>query len=259
MEKILISNDDGYFAQGIKTLNEYLSREFKTIVIAPDRERSSCGHGISLNDPIRVNQIEDNIYACSGFPADCVLVGLGAILKDDKPDFIVSGINHGANLGQDRFYSGTMAAAREGTFRNVASISVSLVLKIGDDKSYFETAAHYVTKFLKSSLAKEIPSNCLVNVNVPNRALEHISGVKLSDPGFQDYTEEVLVREDARSRSYYWLGGNYRGHIPIEGSDCNHVDAGYVAFDLQDLSGRRELTQEQREEFDNKLKKINWE
>lgn len=259
MRKILISNDDGYFAEGLKTLNRYLKEEFNTVVIAPDRERSSCGHGISLNDPIRLNKIETDIYSCTGFPADCILVGLGALLKDDKPDFIVSGINHGANLGQDRFYSGTMAAAREGTFRKVKSISVSLVLKLGDSQKHFDSAAHYIVKFLKSDLANKIPENCLVNINVPNRALADISGVKLSDPGFQDYTEEVLVREDARARSYYWLGGVYRGHIPIDGSDCDHVEDGYVAFDLQDLSGRRELDNEQREFFSSELQKIDWE
>lgn len=259
MKKVLISNDDGYFADGIKTLNKYLKNEFDTLVIAPDRERSSCGHGISLNDPIRLKEMEPNVLACNGLPADCILVGVGAILKDSKPDFIVSGINHGANLGQDRFYSGTMAAAREGTFRNIKSVSVSLVTKIGDKDTYFETAAHYILRFLKSDLAQKIPKNCLVNVNVPNRKLENISGVKLSDPGFQDYTEEVLVREDVRERSYYWLGGTYRGHIPIEGSDCDHVEDGYVAFDLQDLSGRRELTEEIRSDFDRELQKLNWE
>lgn len=259
MAKILLSNDDGYFAEGIKTLNKFLSEGFDTVVIAPDRERSSCGHGISLNDPIRINEIEPNIYSCTGFPADCILVGVGSLLKNDKPDFIVSGINHGANMGQDRFYSGTMAAAREGTFRNIKSISVSLVLKIGDKQKYFDSAAHYIKKFLQSRLAAEIPKNCLVNVNVPNKALENISGVKLSDPGFQDYTEEVLVREDARARSYYWLGGTYRGHVSIEGSDCDHVEDGYVAFDLQDLSGRRELSDEMRNYFSEELQKIDWE
>lgn len=259
MAKILISNDDGYFAEGIKTLNKVLSKNFETIIIAPDRERSSCGHGISLNDPIRLQEIEPNIFSCNGFPADCILVGVGAVLKDDKPDFIVSGINHGANMGQDRFYSGTMAAAREGTFRNIKSVSVSLVLKMGDKEKYFESAAHYISKFLQSGLALDIPKNCLLNVNVPNRALANISGVKLSDPGFQDYTEEVLVREDVRARSYYWLGGVYRGHVSIEGSDCDHVEDGFVAFDLQDLSGRRELSDEVRNNFSNELQKINWE
>ena len=258
MKKILISNDDGYFAPGIQSLNKLLSQDFETLVIAPDRERSSCGHGISLMDPIRLKEVEKNVLACNGLPADCILVGLGALMKDDKPDFVVSGINHGANLGQDRFYSGTMAAAREGTFRNIRSIAVSLVTKIGDKETYFDTAAHYIRKFLLSDVAKMIPKNCLVNVNVPNRAVEKISGVKLSDPGFQDYSEEVLVREDARARSYYWLGGTYRGHIPIEGSDCDHVEEGFVAFDLQDLSGRRELTDQMRSEFDLALQKIDW-
>lgn len=258
MLKILISNDDGYYAEGIKLLSRELERDFQITIVAPDRERSSCGHGISLDKPIRLNEIKPSRYTCSGLPADCILVGLGVLFKDKKPDFIVSGINHGANLGQDRFYSGTMAAAREGTFRGIRSISTSLVLKAGDKTKYFSTASHYISCFLKSTLATKIPQNCLVNINVPNLAREDISGVELSLPGFQEYTEEIVIRQDAREKSYYWIGGKHRGYTTIIGSDCNYVDEGKVSFDLQDMSGRNEIEQATKDEFSKELQEIDW-
>ena len=146
---ILLANDDGQKARGINILKETLDKKFRTTLIAPDQERSSCGHGISLAHPIRAQKVSDGVYSCSGLPADCVLIGLGALLKDDKPDVIVSGINHGANLGQDRFYSGTIAAAREGSFRGVPSIAVSLVNYFRTSEEHFETAAKFISLFLK--------------------------------------------------------------------------------------------------------------
>lgn len=258
MLKILISNDDGYYAEGIKALSSKLGEKFEITLVAPDRERSSCGHGISLDQPIRMNRIEDRSYTCSGLPADCILVGLGALFSDKKPDFIVSGINHGANLGQDRFYSGTMAAAREGVFRGIPSIATSLVTKRADEVRYFDTATHYISRFLESELALTIPENCLININVPNLPLAKISGVSLSSPGFQDYTEEILIRKDAKGMPYYWIGGNHSGHTSITGSDCNSIAVGEVSFDLQDMSGRNEIEQATRDEFSKRLQQISW-
>ena len=139
--KILISNDDGVHADGIHFLNEELKKSFNTLVIAPHRERSSCGHGISLGEPLRVEKVKDSVFNCSGLPADCVLVGVGQLMKDDLPDIVISGINHGANLGQDRFYSGTIAAAREGAFRGFPSIAISLVTQSIKDVEHFEVAS----------------------------------------------------------------------------------------------------------------------
>jgi 5'-nucleotidase len=258
MRKFLLTNDDGHFAEGIKQLALGLKPFGDVVVIAPDRERSSCGHGISLTEPIRCDEIAPQVYSCSGLPADCVLVGLGAILKMAEPDIIISGINHGANLGQDRFYSGTIAAAREATLRDKKAIAVSLVTKSGDKEKHFATAVNFIKIFIENKVQDLIPKLCLININVPNISWENISGVKLSLPGFQDYSEEVVERIDARGRKYFWLGGNHRGHLPIEGSDCNAVSEGYISVDLQDISGRGELTHAAIESLKEVIDKIKW-
>lgn len=236
--KILISNDDGIKANGIHFLNNELSKSFDVTMIAPDKERSSCGHGITLGEPVRVNKVSEKKYECSGFPADCVLVGIGHFFKDQKPDVVVSGINHGANLGQDRYYSGTIAAAREAAFRGVKSIAVSLVTKSIKDMEHFEVAAQFVHFFISKNLHLHIPEMCVLNINVPNISREKIAGVKMTHPGFQEYTEEVIERIDTRGRQYYWLGGTYQGSKDIPGSDCNAVNENYISLNIQDLSGK---------------------
>lgn len=255
---ILISNDDGVNATGINFLNDELSRGHDTIVVAPDKERSSCGHGITLGEPIRVDELSKNIYACSGLPGDCILIGVGQILKDNKPDIIVSGINHGANLGQDRFYSGTMAAAREGVLRGIPSVAVSLVTKAIKDVEHYDIAAQVVRVFVDHKLHKFIPKMGLVNINVPNIPVEKIAGVKITLPGLQDYSEEVIERVDTRGKKYYWVGGTYRGHHSIEGSDCNAVAAGFISINLQDVSGSNFISAGEFKHFEDEVNKVRW-
>ncbi len=251
--KLLLSNDDGVMAAGIDFLNVELMQEFDTTVIAPDQERSSCGHGITLGDPIRVKEIKKDIYQCSGYPADCILVGIGNILLENKPDLVVSGINHGANLGQDRYYSGTIAAAREAAFRGVPSIAVSLATKNLKDIQHFETAAKFVRKIISKGILKHIPQDCLININVPNLPEGKIVGVKLASSGFQQYSEEVIERTDARGRNYYWVGGTYQGSKDIPGSDCNIVNEGHISVELQNLTGDGIKDLSSLEEFLNDL------
>jgi len=236
--KILISNDDGIRATGIKFLREELSKKNKVITIAPNQERSSCGHGITLGDPIRVEKLGDDIYSCTGYPADCILIGLGNICKDDKPDLVVSGINHGANLGQDRYYSGTIAAAREAAFRGIPSIAVSLVTQNLKDLEHFETASEFISTLVDQNIQDLIPRNSLLNVNVPNLPLAEIKGVRYTSLGFQNYSEEVIERVDGRGKTYYWVGGTYRGYEQIEGSDCVEVYNGFISISLQCLAGK---------------------
>ena len=236
--KILISNDDGIRATGIKFLREELSKKNKVITIAPNQERSSCGHGITLGDPIRVEKLGDDIYSCTGYPADCILIGVGNICKDDKPDLVVSGINHGANLGQDRYYSGTIAAAREAAFRGIPSIAVSLVTQNLKDLEHFETASEFISSLVDQNIQDLIPRNSLLNVNVPNLPLAEIKGVRYTSLGFQNYSEEVIERIDGRGKTYYWVGGTYRGYEQIEGSDCVEVYNGFISISLQCLAGK---------------------
>lgn len=236
--KILISNDDGVRATGINFLKNELSKKNDVTTIAPHQERSSCGHGITLGDPIRVTKIDENTYSCSGTPADCILIGVGNICRDHKPDLVVSGINHGANLGQDRYYSGTIAAAREATFRGIPAIAVSLVTKNLKDLEHFETAAEFIAKLIDLNIQECIPSKSLLNINVPNLPMNEISGVKIATAGFQRYSEEVIERVDGRGKAYYWVGGTYKGYDDIEGSDCVEAYRGYITINLQCLQGK---------------------
>lgn len=234
--KILVSNDDGYQAQGIKFLQDALEKEHDITVIAPHTERSSCGHGVTLDGPIRVKEVKPNIFSCSGYPADCILVGVGKICKDQYPDLVVSGINHGANLGQDRFYSGTIAAAREAAFRGIPSIAVSLVTRSLKDIEHFDLAAKFVRDLIRRDVQNYIPKMSLLNINIPNIPEENIAGVEITSSGYQEYTEEVVERIDTRGRSYFWIGGTYQGARDIKGSDGNAINADKISVELQSLT-----------------------
>lgn len=255
--KVLISNDDGIEASGIQFLAKHLAAKHEVTVVAPDKERSSCGHGITLGDPIRVKAKKKNWYACSGLPADCILVALGHFFKETKPDVILSGINHGANLGQDRYYSGTVAAAREGAFRGVPSIAISLVTKGIKDLEHFETASYFIGLLLENHISSFIPSFHVLNINIPNLAQADIAGFKFTTSGRQLYSEEVIERQDTRGRSYFWVGGTYQGFEELEGSDCEAVNQGWISLDLQNLNSREVTDDADIEKLKRLLSKLN--
>lgn len=235
--KILTSNDDGVFAIGNKILRKTLMTNHHTVTIAPDRERSSCGHSITLDQAIRLRKLKEDVYCCNGKPADCVLIGIGEVMRENPPDVVISGINHGANLGQDRYYSGTIAAAREACMRGIPAIAVSLCLKKSDETLYFEDVANFVLKLLENGIVSDIPEQCVLNINYPNLPAEKINGAKYTTLGRQIYTDEAIKRVDGRGESYYWLGGQYQGHEQIEGSDANAINEGYISLTLQDTRG----------------------
>lgn len=240
--KILISNDDGVHAPGINTLRDELSSLHDCFVVAPLEERSTTGHTLSLDNPLRVVPIDEekNIFGCSGFPADCTLMGFGKLMKE-KPDLIVSGINRGANLAQDVYYSGTVAAAREGVFHGIPGIAVSSVcdFNLGPEHPiYFDTAAKFIQKLLKHvDILDLIRPFHLVNINVPDCPLEELKGVKVTKLGLRRYSEEITERKDFRGRSYYWVGGVYRGFEGDEETDCFTVDKGIVSVSILNLLG----------------------
>ena len=236
--RILLSNDDGVMAPGIQSLYKKLSPSFETYVIAPLEERSTTGHSLSLDKPLRLEQLEQNIYGCSGFPSDCVLMGLGHVLKDRRPDVVISGINRGANLAQDLYYSGTIAAAREATFHRVPALAVSLVFNTVTEIHRYEVAATFIKWCLEEEIYKLCPPMTLININVPNIDLKEIKGCKLSEVGFRHYSEEIHVRMDARDREYFWIAGRYEGFQDNIRSDCQTVSDGYIAITPQTLVGK---------------------
>ncbi|WP_373481355.1 5'/3'-nucleotidase SurE [Geminocystis sp.] len=207
---ILISNDDGIFALGIRTLaNTIASHGHKVTVVAPDRERSATGHGLTLHHPIRADIIEGifspkvTAWSCSGTPSDCVKLGLSAILQE-KPDFVLAGINQGSNLGTDILYSGTVSAAMEGTIDGITSIALSLA---SFTKKEFQPSANYAVKLIQQLTKNPLPEATLLNVNIPPVPESDIIGVKITRQGIRRYIENFQERLDPRGRSYYWLAG----------------------------------------------------
>jgi len=228
--KVLVSNDDGVGAPGIKALYQEFHSVFKTTVVAPLSERSTTGHSLSLDAPLRIEQLEENIYGCSGFPADCVLLGVAHVLKEDRPHVVVSGINRGANLAQDMYYSGTIAAAREGAFHGYPALAVSLVFEKLTDPSQYESAARFVRRCLEEKIYEHCPKFTLININVPNLPYEQIKGCRFTEIGFRHYSEEVHAKIDARGREYFWIAGKYQGFRENLNSDCHAVHEGYISI-----------------------------
>ena len=240
--RILLANDDGVHAPGLQTLRKTLEKIAEVIVVAPLEERSTTGHTLTLDSPLRLVEIEKNVYGCSGYPADCTLMGLAHILKDNKPDLVVSGINRGANLGQDIFYSGTVAAAREACFRHTPAIAVSSVVDFiqprpkSADEELFQTAADFICEILQSNCLSYFSGKELLNVNVPNLTREDLKGAQMTTLGFRNYSEDILERRDFRDRKYYWIGGVYKGFEMVHNSDCHVVDEGKISITCLDLN-----------------------
>lgn len=208
--KILISNDDGIVALGIRVLANTMAKEgHEVTVVAPDVERSATGHGITMHQPIRAEKMEGifepqvKAYACSGTPSDCVKLALDALLED-KPDFVLSGINQGANLATDILYSGTVSAAMEGTIEGITSIALSLNSFINKE---FQPAANFAVKLINQLKENPLPKPTLLNVNIPAIPETEITGVKITCQGIRHYMDIFEKRVDPRGKSYYWLSG----------------------------------------------------
>ncbi|MEA3454397.1 MAG: 5'/3'-nucleotidase SurE [Candidatus Caldatribacteriota bacterium] len=206
--KILLTNDDGIYSEGIQILKKQLDNIAEVTVIAPDRERSTIGHAMTLRKPLRIRKvkIDGNFWEFSldGTPADCVIVGLLEIMKDKKPDLIVSGINRGPNLGDDIIYSGTVSAAMEGAMRNIPSLAVSIA---GFEDFKFESASLFTKKIVMNLTKNNLPSNLVLNINFPNMDYEEIKGVEITRHGKRVYQDEVKIIHDPQGTTHYWLGG----------------------------------------------------
>lgn len=221
---LLVSNDDGIDAAGLVALREALATFADVYTVAPETEQSAKSHSITLHHPLRFREVEERVWAVDGTPADCVYVAL--FLKDllpRKPDMVVSGINHGPNLGNDVHYSGTVAAAREGALRGVRSLSLS------NASSDMVGAAEYAKRFCKQLLELTVPEGpaVLLNINFPPHPPK---GVRATRLGFRLYSDGVQVRDDPRGRHYLWIGGPGRvQNDALEGADTQAFDEGYIS------------------------------
>lgn len=219
--KLLISNDDGIFALGVRSLANGLAEAGHDVtVVCPDRERSATGHGLTLHQPIRAEIVESifhpsiKAWACSGTPSDCVKLALWALL-DSSPDFVLSGINQGSNLGTDVLYSGTVSAAMEGVIEGIPSIALSLT---SFSSKEFQPAVTFAKTLLAQLATEPVPELMLLNVNVPAVKLEEIAGVAIARQGVRRYIDVFEKRVDPRGKTYYWLAGELLEDVePEEG------------------------------------------
>jgi 5'-nucleotidase len=221
---ILLSNDDGVYAAGIRALRDALLAWADVFVVAPESEQSACSHRITLSGPLRHRPLGEQIHAVDGTPADCVYVALNlGGLMPRRPDLVVSGINHGLNLGMDVVYSGTVAAAREGALRGIRAAAVSA--ERGADLLLVAREVSPLLRRFAEVQAQQGPA-LLLNFNFP---LGPPKGVLATRLGRRDYEEAVEERTDPRGRSYYWIGGPVSSHDGAEGADTTAVDHGYVS------------------------------
>jgi 5'-nucleotidase len=224
---ILLSNDDGIDAVGLGALAEALEAFGTVWVVAPESERSAQSHALTLHKPLRADRRADRRYALSGTPADCVYFALHHLLPE-APALVVSGINNGSNLGNDVFYSGTVAAAMEGCFGGIPAIAVSLHRPPGDGVRHWETAQHIARRIVGQLLAERTPARVLLNVNVPNLPLAQLRGLMATSLGERRYQPLVTLRTDPRGREYFWIGGEHAEFVAHEGSDGPAIEDGWA-------------------------------
>ena len=220
MPVLLVTNDDGIHAAGLAALAAALEELGEVHVVAPEREQSACGHALTLHRPLRVDRVRDRWFAANGTPSDCVNLAVLGFLPE-RPVLIVSGINHGGNLGDDVTYSGTVSAAMEGTLLGVPSIAVSLV-----DGGGLADAADVARLLVTRVLVEGLPSKTLLNVNVPPGSPQ---GVRVTRLGHRVYEGKIVEQRDPRGRIHYWIGGGEPRWETLEGTDMGAIHAGFVS------------------------------
>ncbi len=229
---ILVTNDDGIHSPALMQLRSQLSAFGRVTVVAPDRNQSATSQSLTLHRPLRIHPHGDEVYSVDGTPADCVLIAFHGMLID-KPDLIVSGINHGPNMGEDVFYSGTVAAAIEGVLQGVPAIAASLVTRELTD---FAEPAAIVGGIVRQVLERGLPKALLLNVNIPYRPRAELRGIQLTRLGSRVYQDTLVKKVDPRGKDYYWIGGEDPIWKPIEGTDFHAVHAGFVSVTPMQLN-----------------------
>lgn len=228
---ILVTNDDGIVAPGIRALVAIAKQFGEVIVVAPDSPQSGQGHAITLNNPIRLKPVDifDNVeaYECSGTPVDCVKLAKNVLLKDRNIDLCLSGINHGSNASINIIYSGTMSAAMEASLEGIDSIGFSLL-----DYSFeadFSAAIHFGSKIVSEVLKNGLKDCKLLNVNIPLGSIEEIKGIKVCKQGEGTWVEEFKEGIDPRGQKYYWLAGYFINEDKDQNADITRLEDGYVS------------------------------
>jgi 5'-nucleotidase len=225
--KILVTNDDGIHAPGIRALAEELSLLGEVAVVAPDRERSAVGHALTLHHPLRAEKVAHNWFAVDGTPTDCVNLGIHSLL-DFKPNLVVSGINRGGNLGDDITYSGTVAGALEATLMGIPAIAVSLVTD-GSGENY-RPAARWAATVAQIVRERGLPRDTFLNINVPDLPADELLEPLITAQGKRRYEGTIVDKVDPRGRNYYWIGTADLNFQDIDGTDFAAVSRGHVSI-----------------------------
>lgn len=223
---ILVTNDDGVHAEGLNALAEALAQVGEVAVVAPATEQSAVSHALTLRSPLRVRRVAEGRFAVDGTPTDSVLMGVYRVLPR-KPDLLVSGINHGLNLGDDVTYSGTVSAAMEGTLLDVPSIAVSLEMGAFTD---FAGAADRITPIVRRVLAEGLPEDTLLNVNIPDRPSDELQGYAWTTQGRRRFGDVIVEKRDPRGEPYYWIGGGRPEWTRKHGTDIEAIREGKISI-----------------------------
>ncbi len=254
---VLLTNDDGIYAEGIQILGETLLQDGNVdiYIVAPDRERSATGHAITMHRPLRAEEVKffhnANLkgWSVNGTPSDCVKLAIEYLLPQ-KPDLVISGINRGSNLGTDVLYSGTVSAAVEAIILGIPAMAVSLTVQENPD---FRFAANFILRFLHIINNHDLPKNTLLNINIPGKTRKEIAGVAVTRLGLRQYRNAFQKRVDPRGRNYYWLAGEEvdpteeRKDSDVVAVKNSYISITPVHFDLTNYN------------LLNELKNINWE
>lgn len=223
---ILITNDDGVHAGGIRVLFDELGKYHRVLAVAPDREQSSMSHALTLSRPLRMRKHRASFYACDGTPIDSILLGVLRILRHTKPDMVIAGINHGANMGEDVMYSGTVAAAIEGAQLRIPSIAVSMVDPAGAD---FVRAARFIRRLLQLYPRLNVTPSTILNVNFPGKVRDGFKKYEFTSLGTRRYDDFILEKKDPRGLAYYWIAGSPVWKN-VAGSDIHAIRSGAVSI-----------------------------
>ncbi|KPJ98394.1 MAG: stationary phase survival protein SurE [Desulfobacterales bacterium SG8_35] len=227
MKHILLTNDDGIHAPGLEILFKYCRKLGKTVIIAPEQDNSAASHSLTMDRPLRLREVDENVYTINGTPTDCVTIGIGKILPQ-KPDLVISGINPGPNLGDDISYSGTVSAAIESTMLGIPSIAVSLAAE--SDPLHFETAAAFTVRLAQLILVKGLPRDTLLNVNVPNTPPDRVAGIAFTRRGRRLYDDAIKETRDPWGRKHYWIGGGTPSFDAGEDTDSAAISVNKISI-----------------------------
>lgn len=230
MPVILVTNDDGVNSPGLTSLFNAMNKLGDAYIVAPDRERSAASHSLTMHRPLKVEELREHVYSINGTPTDCVAIGINKILPE-RPVLVVSGINKGANLGDDISYSGTVSAAIESTLMGIPSFAVSLVIKKQSNTPlHFDTASRVAIEIGRYILEKSLPGDTLLNVNVPNVKINNIKGAKFTRQGKLVYDNAIQETFDPNGEKYYWIGGGQPCWEHGENTDIQAIQTVHISI-----------------------------